>query len=693
MIIEVQQRNFYQVLGIPSDAAQDEIDRAYKRLIQRFDSAGTSRSPKTQKSLKGKIALLQEAYDTLSNKEKRDEHDKWIEEQGKRAPANLTNSHPADLKDWEMPADIKNKSGNIYQDYFGLSEKPFDLTPDPKYLYLSPKHKEVLAHLVYGIQENNGFLKIVGEVGTGKTMICRSFLRELHADFSIAYIFNPGIDELELLQTINAELGLPSESSSKKKLMDVLNGFLLKERKKGHRVVVIIDEAQDLLPSVLEQLRLLSNLETETEKLIQIVLIGQPELDKVLAEEELRQLKQRITIQWELLPLNLEETRGYIQHRLNVALGKGKVELTRNGTELIFRYSKGIPRMINVIADRALLIAYTQNTKNINCKIIRKAVKDIGGLKPTVSWVEVFWKFAAPPVALIGLIFFILHDFALPDLKTNPEGGKNIPKIIQQNPVDVSNPGQLVSKEFAPKPSPLEKLDAMGKMEAVLPPKNPAGSDALVLTQPEKLVTYLSSLSHEESKVEAAKWILETWGFDQSGSEMVDGMALENLEMEFELAPYELNGNFKRLTNLNYPAILEVALPNSMGTKYLALTSVEGDRGVFGSVDKLEMPLETINPLWTRKAIIFWKDFESLPEDKLEKGYEGKEVIWLQKNLRLLGFFMGREASRYGVKTEKAVRNFQRKNNIKDDGKFYTESKMLLYNLLDIYPTPKLIEP
>jgi len=693
MIIEVQQRNFYQVLGIPSDAAQDDIDRAYKRLIQRFDSADSSQSPQVQTSLKGKIALLQEAYDTLSSKEKRDEHNRWIEERGKRAPANPINSHPADLKDWEMPADIKNKSGNIYQDYFGLSEKPFDLTPDPKYLYLSPKHKEVLAHLVYGIQENNGFLKIVGEVGTGKTMICRSFLRELHADFSIAYIFNPGIDELELLQTINAELGLPAESSSKKKLMDILNEFLLEERKKGHRVVVIIDEAQDLLPSVLEQLRLLSNLETETEKLIQIVLIGQPELDKVLAEEELRQLKQRITIQWELLPLNLEETRGYIQHRLNVALGKGKVELTRPCTELIFRYSKGIPRMINVIADRALLIAYTQNTKNINNKIIRKAVKDIGGLKPTVSWVEVFWKFAAPPLALIGLIFFILHDFALPDLKTNPEGDKNIPKIIQENPVNLSNPGQLVSKEFAPKLSPLEKLDAMEKMEAVLPPENSASSDALVLTQPEKLVTYLSSLSHEESKVEAAKWILESWGFDQSGSEMVDGMALENLEMEFDLSPYELNGNFKRLTNLNYPAILEVALPNSMGTKYLALTSVKGDHGVFGSVDKLEMPLETINPLWTRKAIIFWKDFESLPEDKLAKGYEGKEVIWLQKNLRLLGFFMGREASHYGVKTEKAVRNFQRKNNIKDDGKFYTESKMLLYNLLDIYPTPKLIGP
>jgi general secretion pathway protein A len=694
MIIEVQQRNYYQILGISPDASQNRIDHAYKRLVRRFDSANSDASKETRATLKKKIAILQEAYDTLSNVEKRDEHDQWIDEQVKLTPKkSTTNSHPATLRNWEMPVDAKEKPANIYQDFFGLSEKPFDLTPDPKYLYLSPKHKEVLAHLVYGIQENNGFLKIVGEVGTGKTMICRTFLRELHTGFSIAYIFNPGIDELELLQTINSELGLPSESSSKKKLMDILNRFLLEERKKSHRVVVIIDEAQDLLPSVLEQLRLLSNLETETEKLIQIVLIGQPELDKVLAEEGLRQLKQRITIQWELLPLNLEETRGYIQHRLNVALGKGKVELTRSGTELVYRYAKGIPRMINVISDRALLIAYTQNTKTINCNIIRRAVRDIGGLKPTVSWVSMFWKIGAPIVALIGLIFFIIHDFALPDLKSNPKGEKNIPKIIQENPVTPSTPGQLLQKEFVPEFSSLEKLDAMEKMETVTPPDNLASSDALVLTQSEKLVTYLSSLSLEESKVEAAKWILESWGFDQSGGERVDKLALENLEAEFELSPYELNGNFKRLTNLNYPAILEVALPNSMGTKYLALTHVKGERGIFGSVDKLEMPLETINPLWTRKAIVFWKDFESLPAGGLKTGYEGKEVIWLQKNLRLLGFFMGREASRYGTKTEKAVRKFQRTNNIKDDGKFQTESKMLLYNLLDIYPTPKLIEP
>ena len=167
-------------------------------------------------------------------------------------------------------------------------------------------------------------------------MICRSFLRELHTDFNIAYIFNPCVNELELLQSINAELGLPSKSNRKKVLIDTLNQFLFEERKLGHRVVVIIDEAQDLEIAVLEQLRLLSNLETETEKLIQIVLIGQPELNQLLERDELRQLGQRITIQWELLPLNLEETKGYIQHRLNVALGKGKINFTDSAMRATF---------------------------------------------------------------------------------------------------------------------------------------------------------------------------------------------------------------------------------------------------------------------------------------------------------------------------------------------------------------------
>ncbi|MFQ5444738.1 MAG: peptidoglycan-binding protein, partial [Nitrospinales bacterium] len=171
----------------------------------------------------------------------------------------------------------------------------------------------------------------------------------------------------------------------------------------------------------------------------------------------------------------------------------------------------------------------------------------------------------------------------------------------------------------------------------------------------------------------------------------LDEHLFDTLESEYGLLQYELSGNFDRLLVLNYPAILEINLPDAKGTKYLALTSVNNGRGSFGSIDNMEMPLNMIDPLWTKKAIIFWNDFETLP-GRFEKGYEGKEAIWLQKNLRLLGFFQGREAPVYGPKTVRAVQQFQRENKIIDDGRFHTESKMMLYNLLDIYPTPSLIE-
>ena len=374
MTTNLYQQNIYGLLGVSYNATQKEINEAYDRMIKHFDSSPVNSSYAMQPSLEERIALVQEAYDTLSNDKKRSAYDQSINTQVTKITPNSAQAAGRQMKlslHRNKQSNQKSTRLNVYQDYYGFSEKPFDLTPDPKYLYLSPKHKEVLAHLVYGLQENNGFLKIIGEVGTGKTMICRSFLQELRTDFSIAYVFNPAINELELLQTINSELGLPSEMDSKKKLVDTLNVFLLSERKKGHRVVVIIDEAQALQVKVLDQLRLLSNLETDTEKLIQIVLIGQPELDQLLKKSELRQLRQRITISWELLPLNRDETRGYIQHRINVALGKGRVQFARSAVELIYKYSHGIPRMINVLADRSLLIAYTMNTKKITPKIVR----------------------------------------------------------------------------------------------------------------------------------------------------------------------------------------------------------------------------------------------------------------------------------------------------------------------------------
>ncbi|MCH8157929.1 MAG: AAA family ATPase, partial [Nitrospinae bacterium] len=711
MTTDVQRPNLYQVLGVRSDATQKEINEAYQRMIHRFDSSAAHFSYAVQPSLKERIALVQEAYDTLSNPEKRRAHNLSVMESAEQLSPNSVQAvgrrMHASLHEEQETTGKKPKRQNVYQDYYGFSEKPFDLTPDPKYLYLSPKHKEVLAHLVYGLQENNGFIKIIGEVGTGKTTICRSFLRELRTDFSIAYVFNPAIDELELLQTINEELGLAWEMTSRKKLVDTLNVFLLEERKKGHRVVVIIDEAQDLQPSVLEQLRLLSNLETETEKLIQIVLIGQPELDQLLDRDELRQLRQRITISWELLPLNLDETRGYIQHRLNVALGKGKVCFTRSAMEGIYRYSRGIPRMINVIADRTLLIAYTMNTKKITSKLIRPAVKDIGGLKPLSTWSDILWKNIMPALAAVGLLFFGINHFMLPDFNTNVRSGRDINAMIQENPIDLMGRTalkpqfsavplpQVTPKNRTTAQEPVASEEPVAVTQVTVANETPPrarripSTGPLIISQQEKLVTYLASLSLAESRVEAAKWILKKWNIDPAPYLEKGDAILESLASEQNLHPFELNANLDKLIAFNYPAILEIALPNAQGTKYLALTSVDGDQGVFGSVDRIEMPLEVIDSLWTRKAIILWKDFEHLPEN-FGPGFKGKQGIWLQKNLRLLGVFKGREAPTYGPKTRRAVIKFQRRNHIKDDGRFDTESRVMLYGLLSIYPTPEL---
>lgn len=706
---DVQQRDFYQVLGIGYDADSQEIERAYQRLVGRHDSSAQQMSFIEEASSKG---LIQEAYETLSNNARREAYDRQAMAKTpspRSGPATAVKPplrRKSSLFSEPEGGEKKKKPNNVYQDYFGFTEKPFDLTPDPKYLYLSPKHKEVLAHLVYGMQENNGFLKIVGEVGTGKTTLCRSFLRELRADFNIAYIFNPSINALELLQSINAELGLPAISDSKKELTDILNNFLLEQRKSGHRVVVIIDEAQDLDPGVLEQLRLISNLETETEKLIQIVLIGQPELDKHLAKEELRQLRQRIAVQWELLPLNLEETRGYIQHRLNVAMGRGKAHFTHRAMELIYQYSQGIPRMINVLADRALLVAYTLNVKKIGGKVIHLAAKDVGGMKRPASWTRIFWKILAPAAAVGAVAFSVVDWISIPNLNSGAGDGRDIRKMIQENAVvPPSDEGRLIPQETpvpatdsAPPPetaqtaSPPPALpQEAGKTleEERGSPKTAVDASPLVFSKTESVATYLSSLSLMDSKVEAAKWLLDSWGILPENLVGLDEKLFDRLQAEYGLSEYELHGDFKRLAAFNYPAILEIALPNAQGTKYLALTKLRGDSGVFGSSDRMEIPLKVVDPLWNRKAILFWRDFEKLPE-KFGKGFQGKEAIWLQKNLRLLGFFQGREASLYGQKTVDAVLNFQRRYNIKDDGRFDVESKIMLYNLLNIYPAPKL---
>ncbi|MGA9111291.1 MAG: ExeA family protein [Smithella sp.] len=268
----------------------------------------------------------------------------------------------------------------MYADYFGLKENPFSLSPEPRYLFLSEQHRDALNCLIYGIKEKKGFVLISGGIGLGKTTICRSLLASMDDSVETALIFNTAISELDLLETILGEYGIviKNGAGNKKYYIDVLNEFLLGNFAAGKTTVLLIDEAQNLSRGVLEQIRMLSNLETETEKLIQIILIGQPELANTLMLPALRQLNERITVRYDLKPFSPKEVSDYIHHRLAVAQGPGSIEFTARALDLIYVFSEGIPRRINALCDRALLIAYTKNVNKIDRKIIKLAVHDIG---------------------------------------------------------------------------------------------------------------------------------------------------------------------------------------------------------------------------------------------------------------------------------------------------------------------------
>src|SRR5438034_1315550 len=309
----------------------------------------------------------------------------------------------------------------MYEHFFGLADAPFRLTPDPRYLFLSPKHAEALAHLKLGLRESSGFVCITGDVGTGKTTLLRAFLAGLGPETATAYIFNPPLSALELLKTINGELGLFAKTRSRKKLVDALNVHLLAQREAGRRSIVIIDEAQALSIDVLEQLRLLSNLETTTEKLLRIVLAGQPQLRALLLHPELVQLNQRITLRWHMGPLSRRETVAYVLHRLRVAAGGDPPPriFTRPALRLVHRISRGVPRVVNLVAHRAMVVAFAAERRVVNAAYVRQAYREIGALPlaAAASPRRTAWAAAAVGACLgvialgaVGAILAVWHE-------------------------------------------------------------------------------------------------------------------------------------------------------------------------------------------------------------------------------------------------------------------------------------------
>lgn len=302
----------------------------------------------------------------------------------------------------------------MYTSYFGFKESPFNLTPDPRYLFLSPHHREALDHLLYGINERKGFIAITGGIGTGKTTLCRALLDQLDKSIKSALIFNSFITEKELLEIINQEFGINLDPGvqTKKEHIDRLNQFLLKTFTGGGNAVLLIDEAQNLSDTVLEQIRMLSNLETEKEKLIQIVLVGQSELKELLASSSLRQLNERIMVRYELRPLAHIDVQGYVEHRLVVAGGRGNLRFTKGAFKAIYSYSKGNPRRINAVCDRALLIAYAREKYTISKGMVGSAIEEIRGDIAAEHEIKRWpWKRAASPI-MIFLLLIMVAGFA-----------------------------------------------------------------------------------------------------------------------------------------------------------------------------------------------------------------------------------------------------------------------------------------
>jgi len=427
----------------------------------------------------------------------------------------------------------------MYLEHFNLSERPFSITPNPRFLYMSECHREALAHLVYGLGEGGGFVQLTGEVGTGKTSLCRCLLEQVPDNVDLAVVLNPKVTAFELIATVCDELGIkyPEQDASIKKLTDVLNQYLLEAHTRGRRTVLIIDEAQNLSADVLEQIRLLTNLETSTQKLLQIILIGQPELRTLLQREDMRQLAQRVTARYRLEPLTREETRAYIKHRLHIC-GATRPIFKRSAVDRIYKLSGGIPRLINVLCDRALLGAYTEGKLHIDRKIVRQAANEVlaDELQQSRGASSVRWSVAGP-------LMLILAGVALYYYWQRTEFENFLDQATAQSSPELS-PADLPADE------PPLQVDAA-------PPSNaPLESTSLSPPEPQSAALETALLTGSES------WSLAAWThlFARWSVKLPAAVAPEYCVFANDLGLYCLveKGSWGLLRQYNRPAIMEL---------------------------------------------------------------------------------------------------------------------------------------
>mgnify|MGYP001212176819 FL=1 len=546
----------------------------------------------------------------------------------------------------------------MYLEHFGLKLKPFNITPNPKFIFLSKNHKEVFAHLLYGLQSRCGFIEITGEVGAGKTTVLRTLFEELgDEEFKLAFIFNPSLTAEELLLEICREVGIETGEHRGGQLFPLINEFLLAENQAGRTVVLVIDEAQNLAASVLEQIRLLSNLETETDKLIQIILVGQPELADVLNQFNLRQLNQRIAIRYHLQPMDQDDSAEYIKHRLQVAGAEDRSIFEETAITYIFKHSGGLPRLINIIADRSLLTAYSENHEVVDRTDVKKSIdeQERNVRRPKASPGFLPAAITVLLVLLVGLVTYL-------------------------------NLSDSTVSSVAATPAPPASTEATATAEPATP--RPGLPNIPVDAIRNELATSQESATFRQAVTALSKeWHVEF--LPQLPAQFKSTQFLNQLKLSgWKWTPYY--GDFPAIERLDTPIMLELILPGVTGRRYLAMIgqgngSIEIAPSIHG---ESVLARDSIAALYSGKAYIMWRNY-------LDIGYystlgaSSPDVREIQNLLNETG----RDLAITGVydkHTVLGVTHFQAENALVQDGRVGPLTLLLLYQKSAHFNPPQL---
>ena len=612
----------------------------------------------------------------------------------------------------------------MYEKFFSFKEKPFKLVPNPAYLFLSKSHEETLAHLNFALSEGVGFVEITGEVGTGKTTLCRAFLDSLDSDTIPAYIFNPRLGPRQLIRAINDELGVKYDADNTKDLIDKLNSFLLRAKAQRKKVILLIDEAQNLSRNVLEQLRLLSNLETNREKLLQVILVGQPELSEILDSHELRQLSQRITLRYQLSPLNYEETVAYIRYRISIAAQDVGIKFNRSAFRQIYKYSKGIPRVINIACDRSLLTAFGLNRYKITGSIARASIKELAGTRAGGKIGFGRWKQLFVFLAVLSIIVttIIYHRPLLKEIN-------QIFKHRQSSQPGVSamnGPGSKKSENDSP-----DDRDAYNSDKSPILEPSPQISDGTPAIEPEasaadgtgslvqnfaisrqdpsankaapnakeilKLGDYLSAMDIRSSRHTALKNAMGLWQTPVELKPYLDSLDDDHAFFRLTVKPsgifiHRMETNLSLLKRLDLPAILEFYPTDSEEPGYLTLSQADGDKISFDLPRENKMIMTTeneINHYWSGVAYLPWKNYLSIT-GTLPTRTNSDSIITLKMLLNELGYINIELNDDYDNQTRNVIEEIQTKYGIIADGFVGPLTKIILYKTKGSFDMPRL---